>query len=338
MTSGATTDLPSVVIAIPTFHRPERLAPLLAEVRRQAEAVRHLVADGTSPQILVVDNDAEGSARDAVTQADVPGVQYVVEPIPGIAAARNRAIDEGCDHRLLAFIDDDEMPCERWLSSLIATWSDTGAAAVSGYVIPDYEQTPDPWIVAGGFFVRAHEPTGTLRTVAPANNLMLDLQQLRAVGLRFEDPFGLAGGEDTLLTRRMSAAGLRIVWCEESVVADLVPAARARRSWVLKRALSHGNTSSLVERELAGNPRKRRAVSARLVAGGSARVGAGSAKALAGTVVRSQQLQARGLRLAFRGAGMTVGALGVVVEEYARGTGRRRRTPAALLSSARSGR
>ncbi|MQA32807.1 glycosyltransferase family 2 protein [Modestobacter roseus] len=306
-----------VTIAVPTFRRPDdlrSLIPLLQDQAAEASAGGRYAVD-----VLVVDNDPVGSAAEA---ADAfPGVRYVGEPRPGIAVVRNRALDEASGS-LLAFIDDDERPCPGWLAELLATWTTTGAAAVSGRVLADYAGDLDPWIRAGDFFVRRRMPTGSEIDVAAAGNLLLDLRQVRGSGVRFESALGLGGGEDTLFSRSLARAGGRMVWSDESAVVDRVPLERMTRRWVLTRAWSHGNASVLTDLRLSRGPADRVRIRVRSVARGLVRMGGGGARWCWGTVRGSLRHRARGLRAVLRGAGMVGGGLGVVYEEYAR-SGRR---------------
>lgn len=285
------------------------------------EQARRLVSssDGEiTTRVLVVDNDPAASARDAVASLGAPDVDYVVEPTPGIAAARNRALDESAEDDLLVFIDDDERPQPNWLASLVDTWKTYRSAAVAGRVVPVFAGEVDPWIADGRFFIRRSLTTGTVLRAAAAGNLLLDVAQLRSLGVRFDPRLGLGGGEDTLLTRQIVARGGTIVWCGESHAEDLVPVERATRRWVLKRAWSHGNTTAVVDLILATGRRDRTVVRVRSVLGGVARILAGGARAAFGTVIRSNVHSARGLRAAFRGAGMAAAGLGIAYKEYAR--------------------
>ncbi|WP_409329159.1 glycosyltransferase family 2 protein [Trujillonella humicola] len=303
-----------VTVAVPTFRRPEDLAELLPRLLEQVAEVG--AGGGYAAEVLVVDNDPAGSA--AAVVAAVPGVRYVVETRPGIAAVRNRAMDEAAGSRLLAFIDDDERPCENWLGALLATWAGSGAAAVSGRILADYTGDVDPWILAGRFFVRRRMPTGTEIDVAATGNLLLDLAQVRAAGTRFESALGLAGGEDTLFSRSLAHAGARMVWCDESAAVDRVPADRLTRRWVLTRAWSHGNATVLTELRLTPGTAARLGIRARGVLRGLLRIGGGGARWGLGVLTRSLTHQARGARAVLRGLGMVGGGLGVVYEEYAR--------------------
>jgi glycosyltransferase involved in cell wall biosynthesis len=269
-------------------------------------------------RVVVVDNDPAAGAIAVVDGREDEAITYVHEPKPGISAVRNRAIEMGETDDLLVMLDDDERPHEHWLIALIQTWRQTGAALVAGRVVAHYEGHLDPWVEAGAFFVRRNMPTGTPIEVAAAGNLLLDLRQVRCSGIRFENKFGLSGGEDNLFSRQLRQRGLKLVWCAESVVTDRVPAERMTRGWVLTRALSHGNTQALIDLELASNSIKRAAVRLRHVIGGVARNGCGLAVSGYGVLVGSLRYQARGLRMIMRGLGMLIGALGFTYQEYRR--------------------
>lgn len=302
----------AITVAVPTFHRNDDLRELLPMLLRQAEEL-----EGYAVDILVIDNDPLGGAESAVRKMH-ERIKYIHEPVAGLSAVRNRALSESEGSRLLAFMDDDGRPGAGWLDYLVGVWATTLPAAVAGRVMESYESEPDPWLLAGGFFHRRTMLSGTVVSVAPAGNLMLDLEIVRALDLRFDPRFGLTGGEDTMFTRQLSAAGGRIVWCDESRVMDLVPTSRMNREWVLARSFSHGNTHALVEQALSLNTAQ--LVRARFACGfgGLARVVAGALRYSMGFVTGSLRRRAMGLRLVYRGAGMFVGAIGHVVEEYAR--------------------
>ena len=137
-----------------------------------------------SPSIVVVDNDPAESARSTVIGFHSDLIRYVPEPVPGISAGRNRALDEAANHDLLVFIDDDEEPQELWLEPLLDTWRQTRPAAVMGRVVSQFDAELDPWIAAGSFFRRRRLPTGTVVPVAAAGNLLLDMRQVRKAGVR----------------------------------------------------------------------------------------------------------------------------------------------------------
>jgi len=300
-----------VTIAVLTYQRPRDLAELLPALVSQAREVSAEV------DILVVDNDPAGGARAVVREAaaDAP-VRYTHEATPGIAAARNRALDEARS-ALLVFIDDDERPTPHWLAHLLAVHAGHRVQAVVGPVVSRYDTPPSRWVESGRFFDRRRMPTLTPVTVAATNNLLLDLAWVHRNGLRFDTRFGLSGGSDSLFTRQLHNRGGRMLWCDEAVVIDVVPASRLTRTWVLRRAYRIGNASSRVLLDGTA-PGRQLLVRLRLLGAGGARVIVGSLRYLAGLVTGQIGHRARGLRTAARGAGMLSGSVGSVYSEYSR--------------------
>ncbi|AMM21988.1 glycosyl transferase family 2 [Frondihabitans sp. PAMC 28766] len=302
----------SLTIAVLTFRRPRDLDEVLPLLVEEAASIETL---GVPARVLVVDNDPEASARELASGRD--GVDYVHEPTPGIAAARNRALRESAGSDLLAFIDDDERPSRDWLASLVGLLLARSAAAVVGPVVSRYDVEPDAWITAGRFFQRRRLETGTVLDVAATNNLLLDLRVVRRLGLEFDLSLGISGGEDTLFTRQLVGHGGLMLWCAEATVTDVVPAARVTRQWVLQRAFSSGNGWSVTSVMLADRPR-RLSTRLRMTATGAVRVAGGAGRLAVGAVTRSTEQNARGSRTLARGAGMVSGAWGHRFNEYRR--------------------
>ena len=309
-----------LTIATLTFRRPADITTLLPLLIAQAREVS-AAGDGSSGlsiEILVVDNDPDASARGLVEGLAEQGVRYECEPTPGIAAARNRALDEAAQSDLLIFIDDDERPHPSWLRLLLETQARNKAAAVAGAVVSEFDGELDPWLSAGRFFERKRRATDSPIQLAATNNLLLDLRVTRELGLRFDPDFGLSGGEDTLFTRSIAAGGGRMFWCDEAIVTDWVPRSRMNKRWVLLRAMSSGNSVSRVGLRLATGRRQRASVRLAACRDGAPRVVIGAGQWLLGTVTRAQRHQARGLRTIARGAGMIAGAFGYSYQEYKR--------------------
>jgi succinoglycan biosynthesis protein ExoM len=310
----------NVRIAVLTYQRPDDIAAALPRLLAQAESV---IDDGTRADIVVVDNDPRGNARELVESfaAEHPSVPviYENEKTPGIAAARNLALSTADDVDLLVFIDDDERPTEDWLGLLLAVYREFHSAAVVGPVVSEYEVEPDAWITAGRFFDRRRMPTGTAVDVAATNNLLLDMRQIRSYGLTFDQQFGLTGGSDTMFTRTLHKLGGAMIWCDEAVVIDVVPASRTSRDWVLRRAFRSGSSWSATSLKLIDNRTQRAMQRLKLTGRGVTRLGGGVARLGAGAIARSQGQRARGQRTIARGAGMLSGAWGFVYTEYKRG-------------------
>lgn len=304
-----------IVIAIPTFRRPAQLDTLLRLLPQQCAQLGASIT--SSVDILVADNDPGSSASGVVLQHDAI---YVSEPRPGLAYVRNRLLTESAklDPDVIVFIDDDETPEEGWLVALIGLWRQCLPQAIAGRVESTFDGYLDPWIHAGGFFRRPEHETGDRVDIGATNNLLIDARFVTETHIRFDDRFGMSGGEDSKFTSDLVRAGGTILFCNEALVIDHVPRERMSRSWVLQRAFHTGTVESAVsismERRESGLILKR----AQLAAQGVARLAIGSARRFSGRLARSLSLEARGARTARRGAGLLVGAFGLVDQEYAK--------------------
>ncbi len=321
MDAVRTGSVTSVSVAVLTFHRVHRLAHLLPLLKAQA-ADLEATFPGHRATVLVVDNDPGGSA--GAVAAATAGVRYVVEPHPGISAARNRALAETTDHDLLAFIDDDETPRPGWLVSLVRTQHRYGAGAVSGPVVSVLTGDVDDFVVAGGFFDREHRrglPTGARIRRAATNNLLLDLRRVRGAALRFDDRFGLTGGEDSVFTGRLEQTGASVVWCAEAVVDDHPSVDRLTREYVLTRTVALAASGLRSEMVLCDSAVDRTVLRARTLVRESVRLVQGAVLVVVGILRHSPRLHARGHRDLARGRG-ALRALGghapVVYGEHAR--------------------
>ncbi|WP_091229807.1 glycosyltransferase family 2 protein [Microbacterium sp. 3J1] len=304
------TDALSVALCIPTFRRPDDLARLLAALPEVIETARSEVAIG-EVAVIVVDNDSAASAEQTVRAAGVPA-HYVVESERGVVAVRNRALDEAAGHDIVVFIDDDETPADaRWLSRLLATRVEHDATVVAGPVRTVTDEPLDPWIVAGGFFDRTHRAglrTGAPITRAATNNLLLDRRFVAESGIRFDARFGRTGGEDSLFTSQLHAAGAHMVWCAEALVLDHLPVERRTRAHALERTRGMANAGARVALALAASRSERIVVRMKAIVSGVVRWAVGGVRGAVGALTRSERLRATGARERARGRGSISGA------------------------------
>lgn len=312
---GLNASLPTAMLTALTYRRVDRLETLIPELLEQARSA----SDVAQVRILIVDNDPAGSARPVVEAFVADGsILYENETTPGIAVARNRALDVAKDSDYLVFIDDDEVPSPGWLPSLITTQVTYGGAGAFGPVIARYAVEPDPFITAGQFFVRPRWDTGAKRYVGYSSNVLINMSRVLERGLRFDESLGMRGGEDTLFTTELARVGEPFRWDDNAVVFDLVPTERMTRKWVLQRRFGFGTVRSLVA--LSQEPTAARRVRRRciLVAQGGVRMVAGSARFTAGRVSGSIVNEALGLRTFSQGRGLLAGAFGRSHAEYER--------------------
>jgi len=225
-----------VTVCICTFKRAELLGRLLNEL------VRLDTGGQFTYSIVVVDNDQLRSAETVVSEfaKDSPiSTKYFVESRQNIARARNKAV-ENAEGNYIAFIDDDEFPTQDWLRTLLATLNAHQVDGVLGPVKPHFDAAPPRWLVEGGFHERREDPTGKRLEwgMCRTGNVLLK----RELFAELEPPFRpeCLSGEDQDFFRRMIEKGRSFVWCNEAVVYEVVPPARWKRSFLVRRALFRG--------------------------------------------------------------------------------------------------
>jgi succinoglycan biosynthesis protein ExoM len=220
-----TAPVKTVVVAIPTFQRVEKLAHLLDQLQ----------ASKKTTIAIVMDNDPMGSAAKV---ANRPDVRYRREARRGISYARNSLIEAAEDYDAVAFIDDDESPDPNWLDELLRVQAAYDADLVAGPVLPKFEEPVPEWIIRGKFFDRGRHATGTIVTHAGAGNLLVTRRVIEAMKPCFSEDFALSGGEDTEFIRRALRLGFKVVWADEAIAEEWVPASRCSALWLCHRAYS----------------------------------------------------------------------------------------------------
>lgn len=237
----------SIAVCIITYLRPIGLSRCLESLA----SLRFSKNTNVTPRIIVVDNDAEGSARTVVQKAaeqtEWP-IQYAVQPERGISFARNQAVALASGCEFIAFVDDDESVAPPWLEELICVQQRYNADVVTGPVISVFESKVPDWISKGHFFERSRWTTGTPLNIARTGNVLIRRSVLNRVSGPFDHHLAVSGGEDSFLFAQLARLGARIVWCDEAIVNEYVPASRANIWWLLQRAYRKGNTIAMTER------------------------------------------------------------------------------------------
>ncbi len=225
----------TISVCIATYRRPERLAALLGDLAVQQRLPQ---------QLVVVDNDAAGSARAVVVQARRAApfpIVYAIQPVKNLSLTRNQTVAHA-SAGWLAFIDDDERAPPHWLARLAAAADAAGVDGVLGPVLPVLPADAAAWLRRGRFYDWPRMASGT---VVPGNrlrfgNLLLRAELLRSVPAPFDPAYGSTGGEDGDLLNRLVQGGARIIWCDEAEVREPIEPTRLRLRWLLLRALRGG--------------------------------------------------------------------------------------------------
>jgi GT2 family glycosyltransferase len=237
-------------VAVCTRERPEDLKRCLGRLSRLLDA---------GHEVLVVDNAPRTGATRSLVE-DHPGVNYVLEPLPGLDRARNRALKEAA-HPIVAFCDDDAVPDAGWLDALLKNFSDPLVLCATGMTLPLELETPaQEWFEWYGGFSKGLERKVvdcTTRNPLHVGNLGAGANMaVRKSILQTVGPFDEAldcgtvtrsGGDHDMFSRILKR-GYRMVYDPEAICRH-----RHRRSWKELRSTVYGygvGVYSLLAKEL----------------------------------------------------------------------------------------
>jgi len=227
----------TVSIVIPTQRRPGPLTLAARSAMRQTGVEAKI-------ELVVVDNDAVPSARDAVKMLSAESpfpVVYVHEPHSGVANARNAALEQASGD-LIAFLDDDEEAPPHWLSALLEVQSAFDADVVFG---PVRGRAPGGLIRHRAYLERFFSRLGPNKPGLIDDPYGCGDSLVRRAALPHPTrPFSPArnktGGEDDLLFQGMKAAGARFAWAPDAFVWEDPAPERLTLRYALSRAYGYG--------------------------------------------------------------------------------------------------
>ena len=113
---------PSCSVVICTRDRPELLERCLKAVSR---------LEYPNFDVLIVDNVPKDARVWEVAKRW--GTRYIMEPVPGLSHVRNFGA-QACNTEIVAYLDDDAIPEEGWLSGLVWEFEDPLVMAVAGQI------------------------------------------------------------------------------------------------------------------------------------------------------------------------------------------------------------
>ncbi len=248
-------DLRGVTVGLCTYKRFKSLERTLEHIAVAAAELHE------PPCVIVVDNDGRDTQVQrsvlAFSQRSRLTVRYIVEPKPGISAARNAvfAQADALRVRFVAMIDDDEWPSRDWLKELLVAQAAEAATVVGGPVRPMFPEAAASLRKYARFWAVERQFLQGRPFVFCTCNFLIDMQAITAVPRPlFDDAFGLTGGGDTVFFRGLFFSGHGMAWSEAAFVHEEVSPPRASFAWIRQRRFRVGNHAVRWER-LAGRTR-----------------------------------------------------------------------------------
>ncbi len=231
--------LPSVTIAIPTYHRARLLTQTLAGLTRQNYPAALL-------EILIIDNNSPDNTREVVAtfQAAAHPPRHILETQQGANFARNRALAEA-QGEIIVYGDDDILMEPDWLQELMQPFANDPTrriGAVAGEVEPIFPDGCPAWV--RGFHglqnLRADPGPTADRAVPMSANLAFRRDALRATGgwdINLGRKGGrVFGGEENGPIRRLRRAGYEVWFAPKAKVLHQMPASRTTLRYVKRHA------------------------------------------------------------------------------------------------------
>jgi glycosyltransferase involved in cell wall biosynthesis len=310
-----------LTLAVCTRERPAELRRLMDSIGRSQ--FRKL--ERPDVDVLIVDNTPGGSSLDAADLSARCGwpVRIVEEPRPGVAFARNTAIENRhAAAPLFLCVDDDQVVTPSWLEAHIDHAARSDAPVMTGPVLVRIPDAAPPWARALWQSGPRH-PTGTSLPSFLGGNVCFRTELFDEVADRYDESQATATADDLDLGRRLRLAGHDIEWNDEAIAWEIVPEARLRLRWFVERFISFGGFEAMWTRKYRG----RRALLAQApgqLRGLCAGIAAGVASCLPNQSEAARaRRQAKAIATTAMAAGWVGGVFGIRLQDYRRVTSER---------------
>ena len=242
-----------ITVAICTANRKGLLSDLLAKLSNQIKI-------NADYRILVVDSSSsiDQSLADATALYGKEQLIYLPGTTAGLSAARNIAISK-CTTRYIAFIDDDAVPCEGWIDSILKTFHENGelCAAVGGKIIPLWQVKRPAWLSDKLLTYLSILDLGSRKRYlsAPESlygaNMAFRLSALKRVhGFRVD--LGrrnnlLLSNEESELQKRLTGLGFKVSYSPDICVYHKIGQDRLMKKWFYDRIFWQAISDIVVE-------------------------------------------------------------------------------------------
>ena len=197
-------------------------------------------------EIIVVDDASADNTRETVETLtrEIPNLRYVHQERAGLSAARNRGVLESTAP-LVAFLDDDALASNCWLTAIFNAFNRLPRPACVGGPVEPWWEIPKPaWFPASllgchnrdygrharSYVYPAEHPIGC--NMAFAKDW---IDRVGAFNVRLENY-----NDETELLRRIAEAGGGIFYEPRAAVQHLVASERLTIGWQLRRHYHEG--------------------------------------------------------------------------------------------------
>ena len=175
-------------------------------------------------------------------------IHYATEKEIVISNARNRVLEEAIrlNATHILFFDDDELLTQNTLEEHINIYNNNPDAYIISGPTPDKFDTNCPNYIKNHmvFKQKTTKKTGLIRKNCAAGNVFFPVAIAKEHGLRFDSQYVFMGGEDGDFFNRAYKIGYNIVWCNEAIIQEVVPSARANIKYILKKCYYNGYAGS----------------------------------------------------------------------------------------------
>ena len=229
-----------ITVAICTYKRYPLLKMLINTLLMQA-------LDKDFYKLLIIDNNENALERKNFIEefplAD--GIDIIYSSPPGLSRARNLAIEK-CTTEFIVFIDDDALPSNLWLESILKSFKSSGASVIAGPIEPKWPIPRPSWVpekYVACLTVLDHGPNDRFLEdyeFAYGTNMAFKVEDLRVVG-GFNSNLGRTGSktlvsdEEIEVQISLRKKGLKVYYAHQAVVQHLVHENRISKNYFRSR-------------------------------------------------------------------------------------------------------
>lgn len=248
--------MPRASVIVCTFNRCQLLADCLASLVVQQIPTSEY-------EVLVVDNGSTDGTRRLVGEwaARVPNVMYVMEPVTGLARARNTGLRAAAGE-VVAFLDDDAVASEGWLAAVLDAYERWPAVgAVAGPVELVWPKPRPGWLLPSFYTWFSRLDLGSEARLLGDSEIPfgtnMSLRRDAVPPGAFAPELGHRGrklgyNDEVELFARLRGNGHAIAYEPAAVVRHRVLASRLSPAWMIRRAYAQGRSDAVLEALLAG--------------------------------------------------------------------------------------